>query len=78
MISTMVIAPNKKMMISAVLPKWCNNISSMWVGSNCLSSVFTSKTGKWARDMIAHIKAIIARAGISLSTLRLCSKVIAK
>ena len=42
MISTMVIAPNKKMIISAVLPKWCNSISSIWVGSNCFSSVFTT------------------------------------
>ena len=78
MISTIVIAPKRKIIISAVLPRWCNNISSMWVGSSCFNSVLTSKTGKCERDMIAHINAIIASAGISLSTFKLCSRVIAR
>ena len=39
MISTMVIAPKRKTIISAVFPRWCNKTSSTWVGFNSLKIV---------------------------------------
>ena len=89
-ISTIVIAPIRKISISEVLAKWCNKVFSK---KCCFSSIEKSKNPSInpcvlgsnqlekpsiPKAMVAHKIVIVIRAGTSLSTFITCSIVMAK